>query len=232
MDMPPPTTPDEVTAAFDGPLYTLAAQPSVEEASVSTVQYGSNEGTIGLESVSLTFTLWRNPGDRADPANLADISDELRGSLDADPVAPLPEWMLQTRERMRYPWLWEAVRTTRVGVAGAPTTTPERILVDHTVHVLQNSFRTERMRPSADGTPPGELLGRPTERAIEHGITVVVDGEEVEGMRIDTDAHVLALAAPLGTTRGDRVLTAVIPRDHLPLVRVEFVTRRVGSGAG
>ncbi|MDQ1576010.1 MAG: hypothetical protein QOH55_1160 [Microbacteriaceae bacterium] len=48
-----------------------------------------------------------------------------------------------------------------------------------------------------------------------------VDGVEVTGMRIDTDPHVLGLATDLG----DRMLTAVFAREHLPFLRPAFATR-------
>lgn len=40
-------------------------------------------------------------------------------------------------------------------------------------------------------------------------------------MRYEDDPHVVGVAADLG----DRYITAVIPREHLPLVHLEFTTR-------
>jgi hypothetical protein len=217
MDIPPPPSVDEVAGSFGGPVYAFASQPSLEEAGVSTFGLSRDGGPTVLESVSLSYTVWRNPDDRADPGNLADLSDEMRAALDAPPVAPLPEWMLQTRERMRYPWLWEAVRTTRRQDA-----TPEELLLAHARHILMNTFREERVAPSPDGSPPGELTGAPTERAIEHGVPLTLDGEPVEGLRLDADPHVLALAADLGP---HGVLTAVLPRAELPYLTLSFATR-------
>ena len=216
-DFPAPPTPDEVTRDFTGPLYTLEPQASVEEVGISVGSQTSN-GRPVLEEATVNYVLWRNPADRSDPANLADISDEMRAQLDAPPLFPLPEWMTRITERMRYPWLWDAVRTTRA-VRGFEDAwrTPEFILVEHVNYILMNTFRDERVVGSA----PGELLGRVSERAVEHGVLVRVDGVDVAGIRIDTDAHVLGMGAVLG----DRTLTAVFPREHLPCFDLAFVSR-------
>ena len=216
-DFPAPPTPDEVTRDFTGPLYTLAPQAWVEEVAISVGSQTSN-GLLVLEDATCNYVLWRNPADRSDPVNLADISEELRAQLDAPPLFPLPEWMTRTTERMRYPWLWDSVRTTRA-VEGFEDAwrTPEFILVEHVNYILTNTFRDERVVGSA----PGELLGRVSEKAVEHGVPVRVDGVDVAGIRIDTDAHVLGVGAVLG----DRTLTAVFPREHLPYFDLAFVAR-------
>ncbi|PPF18347.1 hypothetical protein C5B95_12145 [Rathayibacter sp. AY1A7] len=212
-------TPDEVTARFGGPLFTLKPQPSVEELTVSTVSSTTN-GQTHLESASLSYALWRNPEDRSDPANLADVSDELRAQLDEAPLWPLPESLMKIREQMRYPMLWEAVRTTvPIDSADRAWRTPEFALVEHVNYVLMNRFRNERMR----GEMPGELLGPATKSAVEHDVPIWVDGQQVDGIRVDTDAHVLGLGLELE----DRYLTAVIARTDLPFIEPTFVTRPV-----
>ncbi|TXN28137.1 hypothetical protein [Lacisediminihabitans profunda] len=108
--------------------------------------------------------------------------------------------------------------TTRV--QNLPWQTPQSTLVDHANHVLTNTFREERVR----GGFPGELDSPVTERHIDY-VAVSVDGIDVPGMRIDTDPHVFAVGAALG----DRILTAVVARDHLQFVTLAFVTR---SGRG
>jgi hypothetical protein len=216
-DFPAPPSPDEATRAFGGPLFTLVVQPALEEERISVGSQTSN-GRLVLEEATCNYVLWRNPADRDDPANLADISDELRAQLDAPPLHPLPEWMTRTVERMRYPWLWDSVRTTRVA-AGEDEVwrTPESLLTEHVNYILMNTFREQRVL----GEAPGELLGAATERAVEHDVPVRIDGVDVTGIRIDTDAHVLGVGADLG----DRVLTAVFPREHLPHFELAFATR-------
>lgn len=217
-DLPTPPTPDEVAREFPVPLLTLVEQESVEEAWIGTVAQNQG-GQRVLDVAALSYTLWRNPHDRDDPVNLAELSEATRAALDAEPIVPLPDRLLRIRERMRYPSLWEAVRTTHVELRELPWHTPEYALVDHVNYVVMNTFRDERVR----GGFPGELEGAATEKAIEHDIPISLDGVNVPGMRIDTDPHVLALGIDLG----DRVLTAVFAREFLPYLRLAFVTREL-----
>jgi hypothetical protein len=209
-------TPDEVTARFGGPLFALTPQPSIEELGVSTVSTTS-EGWTHLESASLSYALWRNPDDRSDPVNLADLDDDLRAELDGPPRRPLPDSLMKVREQMRHPMLWEAVRTTVPLDPDGPWATPEQALVQHLEYVLINQFRNERVR----GGLPGDLLGPVTEPAVEHGVPVLVDGVARDGMRVDTDALVVGL----GVAFEDRVLTAVFARAELPYLETTFITR-------
>jgi hypothetical protein len=217
-DIPPPPTVDEVAGLFSVPMMSFVSQPSLQELAVGTTGSSSNGGEMALDSVTLTYTLWRNPRDRTDPANLADLSDSEREALEAPPVRPLPDWMMERRELMRYPMLWEAVMTTRG--SDAEWQTPESTLVRHVNHVLMNTFREQRVV----GGIPGELDSPVTERHIQP-VALPVDGVDVAGMRIDTDPNVYAVGADLG----DRILTAVVSREHLASVRMAFVSRRAGG---
>jgi hypothetical protein len=214
-DFPQPETIDDVARLFALPVMSLISQRSVEEQPIpSTTGSSSNGGTMTLDSVALSYTLWRNPSNRADPANLADLTDSVRDALDADPVRSLPEWMMKQRELMRFPMLWEAVMTTRTSEEGWQT--PESTLVGHVNHILTNSFRELRVV----GGIPGELDSPVAERHIE-AVTVPIDGVDVPGMRIDTDPHVYAVGAALD----DLILTAVVAREHLPHISLAFTTR-------
>lgn len=100
--------------------------------------------------------------------------------------------------------------------------TPESTLVGHVNHIVTNTFREQRVV----GGSPGELVSPATERHIEY-VTVRIDGADVSGMRIDTDSDVYAV----GVALGDRILTAVVARDHLPYVTVAFAKRSVPTPA-
>ena len=218
-DIPPPPTIDEAAKLFGVPVMSFIAQPSLGELRfASTTGSSLNGGAGSLDSVAISYTFWRNPNERNDPANLVDLSESGREALDADPVKPLPDWMMEQRELMRYPMLWEAVMTTRV--AGDGWQTPESTLVGHVNYILMNSFHELRVT----GGFPGELDAPVAERHIE-AVTIPVDGVEVPGMRIDTDPHVYAVGAALN----DRILTAVIARDYLPHVDLAFRTRELRS---
>lgn len=217
MDLPVPPTPDEVARDFGLPIVTLAPQPAIEESYIG-VSWQSEGTAVQVTSADVSYTLWNNPQDHSDPVNLADLDEATRAALDDTPDWPLPDWLLSARELMRYPSLWEAVRTTHlVDPEGLPWHTAEFALVQHVNYVLVNTFREER----TDGSLPPDLQGEVTEKCIEHAIPVSLDGRSVPGLRIDTDPHVLGLAIDLGT----QIVTAAIPRDYLPLVTLDFVTR-------
>ncbi|RFA07813.1 hypothetical protein B7R54_00245 [Subtercola boreus] len=220
MDAPPPETADAAAARFGVPLMGFARQASLTEFGVSTVGSSSNGGPTSLDSVALSYTVWRNPADPADPVNLADLTDALRESLDAEPIKPLPPWMLELRRLMHYPALWEGTLTTRMPAAAGQT--PEAVLVAHANHILTNTFRDERVV----GAFPGQL-DSPVEQRHIRPTSVRIDGVDVPGLGIDTDPHVYAVGADLG----DRMLTAVVARDHLPYVTLAFETRRPRDAA-
>ncbi|WP_163542301.1 hypothetical protein [Occultella kanbiaonis] len=60
-----------------------------------------------------------------------------------------------------------------------------------------------------------------TEDDLTRDVPIRVDGQDVPGLRLDGDPDVLGLAADLG----ERILTAVLPREHVPFLRLAFATR-------
>lgn len=64
-----------------------------------------------------------------------------------------------------------------------------------------------------------------SERVLRHGVDVVIDGVTLQGAEIDTDPFVYAVGAKL-TSGG--TLTAIVPREYLPYLTLEFVQRRSG----
>jgi len=203
----------EVVAGFRVPVMSLVSQPAVEVRSVSTTAASMNGEPTLLTSVSLSYTFWQVPEDHADPANLADLAAVDRAALNAPPIRPLPDWMMAQRELMHYPMLWEAVMTTRPSDDGRQT--PESTLVDHVNYIVMNTFREQR----TVGGFPGELDSPATKKHIEH-TPVRVDGAELPGIRLDTDPNVYGV----GVALGDRILTAVISRDHLADITIAFAT--------
>ncbi|HUG49514.1 MAG TPA: hypothetical protein VLZ78_00810 [Terrimesophilobacter sp.] len=202
------------------PILGLAPQPHVEDWSAFGVQASERDGAAERISALLSYTLWRNPDDPTDPINLVDMDDATRTALDATTPWPRPQWLLDAVGRMRYPMMWEAVRTTWNSPDGAKHRDGvEAELVWHANYVLMNRFP----QPGRPGVPPWERRGGLVdERHVEHGIPVTIDGEPVSGVRIDTDPHVLAVGADLGP---NGVFTAVIERDHLPFVTLAFAQR-------
>jgi hypothetical protein len=214
-DIPAPPSIDEIAARLAVPLSTFISQDHVQEMSAGWNDQTRN-GLPVLEAATLSYTLWRNPADHEDPANFAELTPEVRAGLDQEPPSPLPEWMEFLREQMRYPMLWEAVRTTHIS-DGSVWHSPELAFIEHINYIVMNTFRAQRML----GEFPGELVDEAIEDRIEHGVPLTLDGIQVNGMRYEDDQHIVGVAADLG----DRYMTAVIPREHLSLVRLEFKTR-------
>ena len=63
-------------------------QPSLEDPDVVGIQYGQDSRGYNEMSASITYTLWRNPADRSDPMNLAELDEQTRRSI--EDVPPLP----------------------------------------------------------------------------------------------------------------------------------------------
>ncbi|MEV4686083.1 hypothetical protein [Microbacterium sp. LWH3-1.2] len=167
--------------------------------------------------MSISATLWRNPVDKSDPVNLAVLDDSTRRSIDETPPWPRPAWLIEHVERMRYPMLWEAVQTSWQRKDSEHTTLAAR-LVHHANHILMNQFREELGLGLHDGDSPALT----SVRVVRGGVDVLIDGALFSGAEIDTDPFVYAVGArlPSGGT-----LTAVVPREHLRYVTLEFVQR-------
>ncbi len=209
--------------AMPVPIRGLVAQPHIEVWGSFSMSSGTSNGVMQEMTAGISYTLWRNPADRDDPLNLAELDDESRRAVDMQTPWLRPQWLLETVARMRYPMLREVARTTW-RADGPHRPTPAADLVHHVNHVLMNQY------PARSARDPDARRGRPEspvdERHIEHGPPVVVNGAAVAGMRIDTDPHVLGIGADLGSAG---VLNAVLDRDALPYVVVEFATRSLDA---
>ncbi|MGL3804986.1 hypothetical protein ACSYDW_02715 [Paeniglutamicibacter sp. R2-26] len=201
------------------PVMGLVDQASLEEA--DTIGFQSSEGIHGYSdmTVGLSYTLWRNPNDHSDPVNLADLDAEVRTAIEQVPPWPRPAWLAEHVGRLRYPLLWEAVRTAWHRDPSERTTVGE-LLVDHVNYILMNQFRQER---GLSGYPWDRPAPDVTVRAVNRRVTVLVNGIEMPAAEIDTDPFVYGIGSELGA---GGVVTAVIPRAELGHVRMEFATRR------
>lgn len=205
--------------AMPVPVMGFVPQPTLEDAD----QVGLTSGDR-MMAVSITYTLWRNPGDRSDPVNLAELDESTRRALDEEPPWPRPAWILDAVERMRYRTLWEAVRTTwHGGGVQHPTLTQE--LTAHVRYLLMNRFREQHGIDGHDWDSPA----LPSEHAVRQGVPVMIDGEAVPGAEMDTDPFVYAVGAPLPT---GGFLTAVVPREDLPYVTMAFGRRHPPESPG
>ncbi|WP_156366435.1 hypothetical protein [Microbacterium sp. No. 7] len=221
----PPDAPDprDATSArlrtLSFPVMGLAPQRTIEDdGAIGFTEGSGGDGGVWHVAVSVGYALWRNPDDRDDPVNLADLDERTRASLEEEPPWPRPAWLVEAAQRMRYRRLWETVRTSWHRDRDERTTL-ERQLVDHVNYVLMNSFREEL------GLQPGPLTDRAwmvSETSVRRGVTLVVDGDAHDACEIDTDPFVYAIGARLSD---ELVVTVVVPRDDLHHVRIALVTR-------
>lgn len=198
------------------PIMGLMPQPSLEDTDSVTLNSVLDDRGYSEMTASISYTLWRNPDDRSDPANLAELDDESRRAIDDVPPWPRPSWLIEQVERMRYPQLWEAVRTTW---QRDPHSSLQSLLADHVNHVLMNRFR-EGIRPG--GAPWDQLTPALTARMVNGRARTVVNGVEVPGAEVDTDPYVYGIGARL---ESGGVVTAVLPRAELQRIQVRFTAR-------
>jgi hypothetical protein len=182
-----------------------------------TSRSGADDTPPEAATVARSYTLWRNPDDRADPGNLRADGDVLdHGPLPGD-EPPRPPWLVALADQVRYPMLWEAVQT-HWSDGTRPTESVAERLAHHVDHLLHNRFREEHALPSPVDGPWVELV---TASAVRSGHPVVVDGVPHEGFLLDTDPFVLGVAVELDD---GRVLTVALPREELPLVELALVS--------
>ena len=201
------------------PILGLVPQPNIEDWGALGIESARSGSVIDQITAVIGYTLWRNPADRSDPGNLAELDERTRAAIDLHPPWPRPRWLIDQVERMRYPMLWEAVRTTWHRDDARPVT-PESELVSHVNNVLVNRYHTEWTRDPA--AREHGMRQHVDERHLERDAPVTVDGRVIPGVRIDTDPFVFGIGADLGS---NTVLTAVIDRDALPFLTIEFARR-------
>ncbi|WP_345627413.1 hypothetical protein [Rugosimonospora acidiphila] len=193
-------------------------QPHLEDWGAIGVGSGTRNGILDSCEASISYTLWRNPDEPDDPANLAALDEQERRAPEMEPPWPRPPWLVEQVRRMRYPTLWECVRTQWSREPGA-SDAAQTLLVAHVNHVLANRFRHSRV---GGDDPPYALSGAVHQRCVESQVPVMVDGTTRNGFRIDTDPHVYGLAVALDA---HTVLTAALPRDVLPYLEIAFAVR-------
>jgi len=198
------------------PVVGFIPQPALELADIGLTT-GADGAGFHTMTAAVSLTLWRNPDDRSDPVNLAELDDATRRALDEIPPWPRPSWLIEEVERMRYPRLMETVRTTWQREETHHTRL-EGLLVHHANHILMNQFREQLGLGIRDWDSPALT----SERVVRQGVELIVDGTAVTGAMIDTDPFVYAVGAKLSN---GGMLTAVVPREHLPCITLEFATR-------
>jgi hypothetical protein len=208
---------EEMLKNMPVPIVQFAEQRCLEVTDIG-VSFGTDGQGLNTMTTSVSAILWRNPDDKSDPVNLADLDEQTQRSIEEVPPWPRPAWLIEYVERMRYPVLSEAVQTTWHREESEYTTLPY-LLVHHANHILMNQFREQLGLGPHDWESPALT----SERVVRRDVDVVIEGQPVAGAEIDTDPFVYAIGAklPSGGT-----LTAVIAREHLPFIDLNFAVRR------
>lgn len=196
------------------PVFGLVPQPHVEDPDMVGFGCGENDGGMYEATADITYTLWRNPDDREDPANLVGPAKlaEVREQLDLVPPGR-PAWIRDMVRRMRYPMLWNAVRTTWAREPSDRMTLAQT-LVAHTDHVLRQRYDDD----------PWPVPPAAAPASVTPAGSITVDGAPVDAVHLDIDPRVYAVGVQLAPTH---LITAVLPREALPLLIVAFATRPV-----
>lgn len=228
MDAPDPSIESEARVrALSFPVFQLRPQPSLTRipgAGFMEMGTGVRAGTgapmgVAESSVSLNYTLWRHPDDHSDPRNEIELDPGLRRSIDEEPPWGRPAWLIERAQLLKYPMLWEAVRTSWQASPDPERHSLAQQLVDHANHVLRNRFREDLGLP--DLPSEGDDGGWEAKTSTARDAVVTVDGQNRSGVQIDTDPFVYAVGF-----RVDEhvVCTVVVPRDSLPLIDLAVTT--------
>lgn len=204
------------------PFIALQLQPQPAITRLPIANFAESMDASGRVDVSVAFsyTLWRYPEDRSDPRNELDLDERTRRAIEEEPPWGRPAWLIESARLMRYPMLWEAVRTAWHAAPDVERDSLEAQLIEHANHVLRNQFREELGLPAGDD---GGHEWRVAPAALAPS-TVRADGRDRAAVHIDTDPFVYAVGFRIDE---HVVCTTVIPRDALPLLDLALTTYRV-----
>lgn len=216
-DIAQPPGIDATLRTLGGVVFALQPQGSLDEVAATTQMDGNR-----VVGVSLSYSYFRRPADRRHPDNFVALTAEQAAAIDRAEAANLPPWLIEQISRIRYPTLWDAVRTSKAR-PGERLNALEARLVAHANDVLRASApERPQFRVAHHGTG-----GRVRPDDLLESVVVIVDGVPCRGRRLDAGAHVVALGARVD----DRYMTAVYDSRIAPGVRAEFVRRPFADGA-
>ncbi len=138
----------------------------------------------------------------------ASLSYVLRGDdPDGDLAPEHPDAVLLDGVRTT----WHLNRSERNGLVP--------VLLAHVAEVL-TGYLSDAALDGGRGDPPAPYVV--SARAVRRNVPVLVGGRAEDGVEIDTDPFVYALGVELAN---GSLLTAVLPRDELPRLRIAFGRR-------
>lgn len=197
------------------PVFELQPQRSLTRAPITGFTEAGGPNGVDELSVQFTYTLWRYPDDRSDPRNEVDLDDRTRHAVEDEPPWGRPTWLKEQARIFLYPMLWEATRTAWHASPDRDRHSLSQQLLDHTNHVLRNSFREELGLPAGPTTADGWKV----KASALADSSISVDGEERPGVHIDTDPFVYAVGFRVNE---HVVCTTVLPRDSLPFLTLSL----------
>ncbi|ROS30003.1 hypothetical protein EDF22_1760 [Rathayibacter sp. PhB127] len=211
-----PPTLHEVAAGLTGAVYTFAPQHHLEPFTAS-----SDLASGRVVAVSVSYTYYQHPSRPEDPRNFVDLTPQQRTAIARAETSALPDWLRDQIRRMRYPTLFDAVRTSLPFPAERAHPVEGRLEAD-----LTDSLRT--LFPGQHlSTRLRTVRGAPlAEYKVHRGVPLSVDGEIHRGTRVEIAPHVFAF----GTRLDDRYVTAVIPWDlRADIVPALVILRTAGT---
>jgi hypothetical protein len=217
-DAPDPSIESEARVlSLPFPVFQLRPQPSLTRAPLAS--FTESNGSAGQKelSVSFTYTLWKYPDDRSDPRNEIELDERTRRAIEEEPPWGRPTWLIEQAQIFRYPMLSDAIRTAWHASPERERASLPQQLVDHTNHVLRNSFREELGLPAGPSTRNDWKVT--TTAVVEASANV--DGCDRPAVQIDTDPFVYAI----GFRAAEQVVcTSVLSRESLPFLDFALTT--------
>jgi len=198
--------------SLDGPVFGFAAQPHLSELAAATLSDRAR-----VDGVSLSYTYYRHPLNRAHPSNFVDLTPQQVAAIERAESSSLPLWMVEQIRQIRYPTLWDAVRTAKAG-PGDRKDALETRLAAHANDVL----RARDPRHVAIRSPRNTSTGRLHHSDLLETTCVMVDREPHRGRLLEAAPFLTAF----GTRIGKRYLTVVYDTRTAPKLALEFTVRR------
>jgi len=212
----PPEPPgiDATLRTLGAPVFGFATQPRLAELAATTQT--DRTRTVG---VSLSYTYFRHPISRHHPANFVELTPEQDVAIERAEASSLPQWMIDQITRIRYPTLWDAVRTAKV-VSGDAKNALEQRLAAHANEFL----RTRDPHHVPVRIPRVATAGRLSSADLLETTCVIVDRQPYHGRVLDAGPHMAAFGARVDR----RYLTVVYDTRIAPRLHLEFTTRPQG----
>ncbi|MCM6762694.1 hypothetical protein NB037_09730 [Rathayibacter sp. ZW T2_19] len=209
----PPEPPgiEATLRTLGSPVFGFAVQPRLAELAATTRTDGAR--TVG---VSLSYTYFRHPISRNNPVNFVELTPEQNLAIERAEASTLPQWMIEQITRIRYPTLWDAVRTSRV-VPGDAKNALELRLAAH-VNEFLNTRDPHHVPVRA---PRVAAAGRLSSADLLETTCVIVDRQPYHGRVLDAGPHLAAFGARVDR----RYLTVVYDTRIAPRLHPEFTTR-------